>query len=117
MHASALIGFVVPLGNVVAPLVLWLLARRRGTFVDEHGREAVNFNLSIVLYALIAGVLILLPIGLVAVIAVAGLLLVAPIVAATQGGRGREFHYPASIRFIPWSARVALPPPGGRQAA
>ncbi len=112
MHATSLLGFLIPLGNVIAPLVLWLIARRTSPFVDEQGREALNFNLSIALYAVIAGILILLPVGLVILIATAGMLLVLPIVATVQGARGQEFHYPAAIGFIRWTAvpRGAQPP-------
>ncbi|MDA8343903.1 MAG: DUF4870 domain-containing protein [Thermaerobacter sp.] len=117
VHASALIGFLIPLGNVLAPLVLWLFARRRSAFVDEQGREALNFHLSIVLYAVIGGVLILLPVGLVILIATAAMMLIVPIVASVQGARGKEFHYPAAIGFMPWNSEAASTPSGKGSAA
>jgi uncharacterized Tic20 family protein len=117
IHATSLVGFVIPLGNVIAPLVLWLISRRISPFVDEQGREALNFNLSIVLYAVIAGILILLPVGLVILIATAGMLLVLPVVATIQGARGEEFHYPAAIGFLRWTAVPTGVQPPERTAA
>jgi hypothetical protein len=116
LHDAALIGFVVPLGNVLAPLILWQLGRRRSLFVDVQGREAVNFHLSLLLYAVIGLVLILLPVGIVILLTVGAMLLVLPIVAAVQGGLGREFHYPAAIRFLPWMPPQVAPKDGGRAA-
>lgn len=104
MHASALIGFLIPFGNVLAPLALWLIARRRSAYVDEQGREALNFHLSIVLYLLVGAVLLLVPPGLVIILAAGALMLAMPIVAAVRAARSEVVHYPLSIRFLPWTA-------------
>lgn len=49
-HLSAYLGFVVPLASLAAPLIVWLSKRREDPFIDEHGREAVNFQLSLLIY-------------------------------------------------------------------
>ena len=64
-HVAALSGFVgVPLGNVLGPLAVWLLGRNESPFVDEHGREALNFHISLVIYSLLTLTLFILPIFL-----------------------------------------------------
>lgn len=49
-HLSAYLGFVVPFASLAAPLIVWLSKRREDPFIDEHGREAVNFQLSLLVY-------------------------------------------------------------------
>lgn len=46
-HLAALAGFILPFGNVLGPLVVWLVQRDRWPYVREHGREAVNFQLTV----------------------------------------------------------------------
>ena len=52
-HLSALSKFVFPLGNFIMPLVLWTLNKDKSEFIDKHGKQAINFQLSILLYSII----------------------------------------------------------------
>ena len=56
-HISAFASFVFPLGAILGPLIMWSVNKERSKFVDENGIEAVNFNISYVLYVLILGAL------------------------------------------------------------
>jgi uncharacterized Tic20 family protein len=60
-HVLPLIGFVIPFGNVVAPLVYWLLKREAYPRVAEHGKEVVIFQASVTLYFLLGWVLVAIP--------------------------------------------------------
>ena len=63
-HLSALLMLLgVPLGNVVGPLVVWLVKRNQYPFVDDQGKEALNFQLSVTLYWVLAGALIFFSVG------------------------------------------------------
>lgn len=53
MHISSFAGYLFPLGSIITPLVLWQTQKERSTFLDEHGKEAVNFNISFALYIFI----------------------------------------------------------------
>lgn len=55
IHLSTFSRFFFPLGNFIAPIVLWALNKDKSEFVDEHGKQAINFQISILLYALILG--------------------------------------------------------------
>lgn len=55
IHLSTFSRFFFPLGNIVGPLVLWILNKEKSEFVDSHGKQALNFQLSIFLYVLIVG--------------------------------------------------------------
>lgn len=105
-HLSALIALVTGLPSLVGPLVVWLIKREGDAFVEAHAREALNFNLSLLVYVVVAigaivaslglAVLVLLPLALVAFVG----WLVVIMVAAGRAGNGQLYRYPLTIRFI-----------------
>ena len=107
-HLSAFSSFFIPIGNIIGPLVVWLLRKDALPSVDKHGKAALNFNISITIYALIAAAislpLIFILIGIpLLVAAIASLFiwwLVATVMAAVKAGNGEFWEYPLSIRFL-----------------
>ena len=57
IHLSTFSRFVIPLGNFIGPIVLWVINKDKSEFIDEHGKQAINFQMSVFLYALIIGTL------------------------------------------------------------
>lgn len=55
IHASTLSRFFIPFGNFLLPLVLWMANKKEHAFVDYHGKQALNFQISLLLYSLILG--------------------------------------------------------------
>ncbi|MGJ8744185.1 DUF4870 domain-containing protein [Polaribacter sp.] len=53
LHICAFAGFVFPFGNIITPLIAWQTLKDRSQFLDEQGKEAVNFNISYSLYIFI----------------------------------------------------------------
>ena len=100
-HASALAGFFVPwAGHILGPLIVWLVKRGDSAEIDEHGRESLNFQISMLIYNLIAGVLCLVLIGFVILGILHILNLVLVIVASIQASEGKLYRYPITIRLI-----------------
>ena len=99
-HLSALAMFLIPFGNIIGPLVIWLIKKDESSFVDDQGKESLNFQLSITIYALISAILILVIIGIFLLIGLGILTLVLIIVAAVKSNSGEKFRYPLTIRFI-----------------
>ena len=98
---SALSIYVgIPLGNIVAPLVIWLIRRDEFPFADEQGKELVNFQISMTLYGIIAGLLCFILIGFVLLPAllVANIILI--IIATIRANRGEGYRYPWTMRLI-----------------
>lgn len=101
-HLAALAGFLgFPFGSLLGPLVVWLATRDRYTFADDQGKEALNFQLSILLYTLACVPLIcLFCLGL----ALMGLLqvfnVVMVLVATFRASEGVPYRYPMTIRFL-----------------
>jgi len=56
IHISTFIKYFFPLGNFIAPIILWTLNKEK-SFIDSHGRGAINFQLSILIYTLLIGLL------------------------------------------------------------
>jgi uncharacterized Tic20 family protein len=100
-HASALAGFFVPwAGHILGPLIIWLAKRGDSTEIDANGKESLNFQISMLIYNLIAGILCLVLIGFV-ILAILHLLnLVLVIVASIQASEGKFYRYPLTIRLI-----------------
>ena len=53
VHLSALSGLLLPFANIIAPLIIWLIFRARSDMVDFHGKRALNFNISFLIYFII----------------------------------------------------------------
>ncbi|MFC7391435.1 DUF4870 domain-containing protein [Scopulibacillus cellulosilyticus] len=101
VHLSAFSTFIgIPFGNLIGPLVLWLIFRNQSGLVDENGKEAVNFQISFMIYFIISGILCLILIGFL-LLAVAGVLwFIYVIIATVRAGEGKVYRYPLTIRFI-----------------
>jgi len=57
IHLSTFSRFVIPFGNFIGPIVLWAANKSKSEFVDQHGKQAINFQISVLLYAIILGTL------------------------------------------------------------
>jgi uncharacterized Tic20 family protein len=100
-HATALAGFFVPwAGHILGPLIVWLAKRSDSPEIDEHGKESLNFQISMLIYNVIAGVLCLVLIGFVILAILHILNLVLVIVASIQASEGKFYRYPMTIRLI-----------------
>ena len=100
-HASALVGFFVPwAGHILGPLIIWLAKRGDSPEIDGHGKESLNFQISMLIYSLIAGVLCLVLVGFVLLGILHILNLVLVIIASIQASEGKLYRYPISIRLI-----------------
>ncbi|MFG6686487.1 DUF4870 domain-containing protein [Mariniflexile sp. HNIBRBA6329] len=55
IHLSTFSRFIIPFGNFIGPIVLWVANKEKSEFVDNHGKQAINFQMSILLYAIIIG--------------------------------------------------------------
>ncbi|MFL6541527.1 MAG: DUF4870 domain-containing protein [Chthoniobacterales bacterium] len=100
-HAIALIGFFVPIaGHIVGPLVIWLAKRDESPEIDLHGKESVNFQISMLIYNVIAGLLCFVLIGIPILIILHFLNIVFVVIAAIQASDGKLFRYPLSLRLI-----------------
>ena len=105
-HLSGFLGYfvVVPFASIIGPLVVWLIKKDSSTFVDEHGKEAINFQITMSIVYAITWFLfftIIFTLVAMALFPVLGLwIVVLVIVAAIKASNGEHFRYPLTIRFI-----------------
>jgi hypothetical protein len=100
-HLSALICFLgIPFGNLFGPWIIWLVKKNEMSLVDREGRKALNFQLSMTLYALIAFILCFVLVGFLLVIPLFLVELIITIIAGVKTNQGKDFEYPLSIKFI-----------------
>lgn len=100
-HLSQLISLVTGFGSLIVPLILWVTQKEKVYKMDEHGKNIINFQLSLLVYCLICIPLILLfGLGLVGLIVLGVLSVIFPIVNAIRANNGETPKYPLSLNFI-----------------
>ncbi|MEZ5464417.1 MAG: DUF4870 domain-containing protein [Lysobacteraceae bacterium] len=99
-HLSALCGIIIPFGNLIGPLIMWQIKKNEMPFVDDQGKEAVNFQITITIAMLICFVLIFVFIGILLMPIVGLFALIFTIIAGIKANEGTAYRYPATIRLI-----------------
>src|SRR5437762_6437358 len=100
-HATALAGFFVPwAGHILGPLIIWLAKRGESPEIDAHGKESLNFQISMLIYDVIAGILCIVLIGIPILIALWVLNTVLVIIASIKASEGKLYRYPFTIRLL-----------------
>ena len=100
-HASALLGVFLHFpGHLLGPLIVWLAKRDDSPEIDAHGKESLNFQISMLIYNVVAAVFCLILVGFV-FLAILWVLNVAfAIIASIEASDGNFYRYPMTIRFI-----------------
>lgn len=99
-HLGAFAGYLFPFGNIIAPLILWLVKKEEMPFVEDQGKESLNFQISVTIYFLVSALLYIVAIGLVLMLALAVFDIVMVIIATVKASNGVKYRYPLTIRFI-----------------
>ena len=100
-HLSAFSVFLgIPLGNIFGPLIFWLIKKDESPEVDAHGKESLNFEISITIYLIISALLSFVLIGIPFLIGGFVFWFVVVIVASVRANEGGFYRYPLTIRFI-----------------
>ncbi len=100
-HLAPLIGLAGNgIGFILGPLIIWLVKRNDHPFIDEQGKEALNFQITMFIAMIASGILTLLLIGIVGLIVFGLMMVIMPIIAALKTSRGEFYRYPMTIRFV-----------------
>ena len=99
-HVSTIIGFVIPFGNILAPLVIWLIKKEEYPLVNDQGKEAVNFQITMTIAVLISALLTIILIGIPLLIALGLAWIILTVIAAMKSYEGEKYRYPYAIRLI-----------------
>ena len=100
-HVVALSGLIGNgVGFVLGPLVVWLIKKDEYPFVEEQGKEAINFQITMIIAAIVSGILTVVVVGFFLLVAIGIVMIAFPIVAAVKASKGEAYRYPFTIRFI-----------------
>jgi uncharacterized protein len=99
-HLSAFAGFFFPFGSIIGPLICWLSRRDDSSWVNINGKASLNFQLSMLLYIVLAVPLIFIIIGIPIMVVLVTLKVICVIIASIKAPKGELFRYPLSIPFI-----------------
>ena len=99
-HLSAFAGLVVPFGNVLGPLAVWLAKRDASDFVADHALESLNFQITMTIASLVAVVLCFVLIGFVLLPVLGIAWLVLTISAGLKANDGKRYAYPFTLRLV-----------------
>ncbi len=99
-HLGTFAGLIIPFGHIIAPLVIWLIKKEESPFVEDQGKESLNFQISLTIYFFVASILTFILIGFVLLPALAIFAIIMVIIASVKANDGEKFRYPLCIRFI-----------------
>jgi uncharacterized protein len=99
-HLSAFAGFFFPFGGIIGPLICWLTRKDDSQWVDQNGKSSLNFQMSILLYMVLAVPLCIIIVGIPIVVFLVFLKVICIIIGSVKAAKGEEFKYPVSIPFI-----------------
>jgi uncharacterized protein len=100
-HASALLGlFFHFVGHLLGPFIVWLMKRGDSPEIDAHGKESLNFQVSMLIYDIVAAILCIVLIGLPLLILLWIMNTVLVIIASVRASEGQLYRYPFTIRFL-----------------
>jgi uncharacterized protein len=100
LHLSQLLSFVVPLGGLVAPIVIWQMKKKELPGIDIHGVHAVNWIITAVIIGIICIPLVFVLIGIPMLIALGIVSIVFPILGGIKANNGEVWRYPMSFSFL-----------------
>ncbi len=99
-HLIAFSGFIIPFGNLLGPLTIWLIKKDEMPFVDDQGKESLNFQLTMLIALIISAVLVVVLIGIAMLVILGIFQIIILIVATIKANEGVRYRYPYAIRFI-----------------
>lgn len=100
-HLSGLLALTsVPGGGILGPLVMWIIKKDTMRFVDDQGKEAINFHITVAIAQIVCWLLSFACIGIPLLIAVCVASIVFSIIAAIQASKGAYYRYPLSLRLV-----------------
>lgn len=100
-HLLSFCVFVLPsFGNIIGPLILWLVKKDQDPLVDATGKAVLNFQISVTIYGIICSLLIFIGIGIVLLPILAIVTIIYTIIGALKANDGQVYKYPFTIQFL-----------------
>ena len=94
-HGLCLVGF-----PILGPLIVWLIKKDQSSYLDQQGRELLNFQLSFLLYGFLSFLLCFILIGIPLLIGVGIATIVLTIIGIVNASEGKLYRFPLTIRLL-----------------
>ena len=99
-HFSSLCMFIFPFGNILAPLIIWLIKKDEMPFVEDQAKEVLNFQISMTIYFIGSIILIIILIGIPILIGLGIFNIIITIIAGIKANDGKSYRYPINLKLI-----------------
>ena len=100
-HLASFAGYVIPFfGSIIGPIVIWQMKKDQSEFIDYHGKESLNFQITMAIAYFVSFILVFVLIGFFLLFGLAIFNLVIVIIAAIKANEGVRYQYPFNFRFI-----------------
>lgn len=100
-HLTQLLTYITGFGGLIVPLIIWSTSKDKVVGMDEHGKAIINFQLSLIIYAILAiPAILLLGLGIIILILLCIFGFILPIVNAIKASNGERPSYFGMIRFL-----------------
>ncbi len=100
LHLSQLINLIIPIGGIIAPIVIWQMKKEEIPALDAHGKMVTNWIISSFIYFVISAVLTIVLIGFLGILAVGLMGIIFPIIGGIKANNGELWEYPLTIKFL-----------------
>jgi len=95
MHVLCLVGF-----PILGPLIVWLIKKDQSPYIDQQGRELLNFQLSFLIYAFVSFLLCFVLIGIPLLFAIGIGTIILTIIGIVRASEGNIYRFPLTIRML-----------------
>ncbi len=99
-HLTAFSGYLIPFGSVLGPLIVWMIKKDEMPFVDDQGKESLNFQLTMLIAVIVSIILMFVFIGFLLLGVLVIFQIIVIIMAGIKANDGVKYRYPYTIRFI-----------------
>ena len=100
LHFSQLLGYIIPILGFIVPIIIWQLKKADYPAIDEHGKNVVNWLISVILYAAICLPLTLIFVGMPLLILLSIFCLLFPIIGGIRANNNVVWRYPLALKFV-----------------
>lgn len=103
LHLSQLLGYLIPLAGLLAPVIIWLVFKQKHAELTDHIRNVFNWVISMIIYVIGLGIVAVTPLAPVSLVGIFALVLagiVFPIIAGVKAFGGDVWSYPMALRIL-----------------
>lgn len=100
MHLSQFAGIIIPYAGLILPIVMWATNKDKNQYIDQNGKNIVNWIISVFIYSIVAGILSFIIIGIPILVLIGICMIIFPIIGAVNANNGIVWKYPLALNLL-----------------